>query len=85
MFSEREPVDRNEAIAVLKEITAKCSYVSLIDLIPPKSKDVLSRGYRINIKTLLNDQDRKEIQKIIDSHRLAIKEKDENIIVYKSS
>ena len=77
-------MDRVEAISVLREITSKCNLiVNFVNLVPPRDADVLSKGYQIHIKPSIDTCDREVVLRIIVEHQLALKEVDENIIIYK--
>ena len=81
-------LDRGEAMSVLKKVTSRCAgslafTVSFIDLIPPRTGDTLSKGYQIHIKSEISPEDKSQLQNIIDSHQLALKEVGDNLIIYK--
>ena len=77
-------MDREEAIALFREITNNCNInVTSVNLVPPRTNDILSKGYQLHIKSLMDNCERGIIQKIVANHHLALKEIEEKIIIYK--
>jgi len=77
-------LDRDEAIAVLKEVTSSSNIrVTSINLVSPKVDDTLSKGYQIHIKSQIDDGERKLIEAIVDEHMLAMTIVDDYLIIYK--
>jgi hypothetical protein len=81
-------LDRREAIAVLKEITSRCAgalrlTVSVINLVPPRADDTISKGYQIHIKSEICSEDRSLLQSIMDARQLALKEIGDRLIIFK--
>lgn len=84
MGIEGDYLNRDEAIAVLKEITSVCAIrVLSINLVSPKVDDSLSKGYQVHIKSQIDDSDRRCVESIVNLHQLAMKLVDDYIIIYK--
>ena len=77
-------MDRDEAVEVYKELVTKCQLAApYVSLVPHKKNDTLSQGYQLHIRVNIAGGDRKIIQTIVNSHKLAWTESGENIIIYK--
>ena len=77
-------MDREEAIKLFKEIIADCNInITSVSLVAPRQDDVLSDGFQLQIKSLLNDSERQVIHKIVENYQLAWKEISGKIIIYK--
>jgi len=75
---------REEAIKLFKEIVNDCKInIELVSLLTPRKDDALSNGYQLYIKSFLSSCDKIEMQRIMDSHKLAWKEINEGIVIYK--
>jgi hypothetical protein len=77
-------VDKQEASKFLKELLIKCKLDSnTYILMEPDPKDVLSTGYKVRIKTIMDNECRQEIKKITKKYDLAVSEEQYQIVVYK--
>jgi hypothetical protein len=77
-------LDREEAIKLFKEVITKCKInIASVSLVPPRKDDTISDGFQLHIKSFLSSCDREEIQRIVHSQRLAWKEINEGIVIYK--
>ena len=77
-------LDKKQASKFLKTLLIECkldsnSYV----LVDPNPKDALSTGYKIKVKTIMNNDCRQQIKRITKKHNLAVKEEPDQIVVYK--
>ena len=52
-------------------------------LVEPNPKDTLSTGYKVRVKTILNNECRKQIREITKKYDLAVIEEEVQIIIYK--
>ena len=74
---------KQEASSILKEILAKCNLgEDSFILVEPNSNDLLSTGYKIRVKTILNKECRQKLREITRKHDLAVIEEQNQIIVY---
>ncbi len=66
---------REEAIAILKELFEKCTFLDgrYLALLPPNATTLMSKGYQILIKTPLDEETRICMQDILMKHHLTIK------------
>ena len=77
-------MNKQEASSFLKELLAKCQMNSdSFILVEPNPNDVLSTGYKVRIKTVLNNDCRKQIREITKKYDLAVIEEAIQIIIYK--
>ena len=77
-------MNKRKASSLLKELLAKCNLGSdSFVLMEPDPKDVLSKGYRIRIKTILDNECRQKLREITKKHDLAVIDEQIQIIVYK--
>lgn len=79
-----EYMNKQEASSLLKEVISKCSLDSeSFFLVEPNPEDTLSTGYKLRIKTILNNQCRQQLIQITKEHNLAVIEEQTQITVYK--
>ena len=77
-------MNKQEASSFLKELLAKCKMDSnSFVLVEPNPKDTISTGYKVRIKTVLNNECRQQIKEITKKHDLAVIEEEIQIIIYK--
>ena len=77
-------MNKQEASSFLKELLIKCKMDSdSFVLVEPNQKDTLSTGYRVRVKTILNNECRKQIREITMKYDLAVIEEEFQIIIYK--
>jgi hypothetical protein len=77
-------MNKQEASSLLKELLAECELDSdSFILVEPNPKDNLSIGYKIQIKTILDNECRQRLREITKKHDLAVIEEQNQIIVYK--
>jgi hypothetical protein len=77
-------MNKQEATSLLKELLAKCKLDSdSFILMEPNPKDTLSTGYKVRVKTVLNNECRCQIRKITKKYDLAVIEEQAHIVVYK--
>ncbi len=77
-------MNKQEATYFLKELLAECKLDSdSFILMEPNPKDTLSTGYKIKIKTVLENDCRQEFRGITKKYNLAVIEEPNQIIVYK--
>ena len=77
-------MNKQEATSFLKEVLVKCNLASdSFVLVEPNSKDGLSTGYKLRIKTILDNECRQKLREITKEHDLAVVEERVEIIVYK--
>lgn len=77
-------MNKQEASSFLKELLAKCKMDSdSFILVEPNPGDILSTGYKVRIKTILNNECRKQIREITKKYDLAVIEEQIQIIIYK--
>jgi hypothetical protein len=76
---------REEAVTCLKEITCSCANMSpnAVTLTDPKLNDPLAVGYQVKIKTILDSETKQQVQQIAKKYNLALKEGEEEIIIYR--
>ncbi len=74
---------RDEAVTTLKEISEACKdmYESAVSLIESKPEDV-STGYQLHIKAALGCTDILLVREIVEKHKLAIKEENDEVVIY---
>jgi hypothetical protein len=77
-------MNKQEASSFLKELLAECKLDSnSFILMEPNPKDSLSTGYKIRIKTVLENECRQRLREITKKYDLAVIEEQNQIIVYK--
>jgi hypothetical protein len=77
-------LNKQEASSFLKVLLTECKLGSdSFILTEPDPKDTLSAGYKIRIKTILDNECRQQIRKITKEYNLAVIEEQIQIIVYK--
>ncbi len=77
-------MNKQEASSFLKELLAECRLDSnSFILVEPNPKDSLSTGYKIRIKTVLENECRQRLREITKKYDLAVIEEQNQIIVYK--
>ncbi len=76
---------RDDAVTCLKEINAnfKDLFANAIALIESKQDDQLSRGYRLHIKMVIDDDCKKQIKAIAAKHGLSVREAVAELIIYR--
>ncbi|HSQ48584.1 MAG TPA: hypothetical protein VLL96_02750 [Candidatus Deferrimicrobiaceae bacterium] len=77
-------MDKQEASKFLKTLLIECkmdsnSYV----LLEPDAKDALSTGYKVRIQKIMDNECRQQIKRITKKYNLAVKEEQNQIVVYK--
>ncbi|MCW3995532.1 MAG: hypothetical protein NWE98_05225 [Candidatus Bathyarchaeota archaeon] len=74
---------RDEAITCLKEIKDTCRdlLADAVALVGSKPDD-LSKGYQVHIKTILDSETKRQVEKIASKHSLALKEEQGKIVIY---
>ncbi len=77
-------MNRAEAVSIIKEIFSSCQLVESehISLIPPALHNAVARGFQVEIKTRLSNNDRLCVEAILQKHNFALKEKPEFSIIY---
>jgi len=78
-------VNKKQASKFLKTLLIECnldsnSYV----LLEPAPGDILSTGYKIKVKAIMDDDCRQQIKRITKKHNLAVREEQDQIVVYKA-
>lgn len=77
-------MNKQEASSLLKEVLTKCNLGSeSFVLVEPNPNDALSTGYKLRIKTVLDNECRKQLREITKEHNLAVVEERAQITVYK--
>ncbi len=77
-------MNKQEAGSLLKEVLAKCNLDSeSFVLVEPDLKDTLSMGYKLRIKTVLDNECRQRLREITKKHNLAVIDEQIQITVYK--
>ena len=77
-------MNKQEASSFLKVLLRECKLGSeSFILMEPDPKDTLSVGYKIRIKTILDNDCRQQIRKITKEYNLAVVDEQIQIIVYK--
>jgi hypothetical protein len=82
----RDFLKREEAILVLKELFEKCTTLDghYLELLPPEASTMMSGGYQIVIKTVLDEYTRNCMQDVLMKYHLTIKVQDEQTFtIYK--
>lgn len=76
-------MDRNEAVAYLKELLSLCNELSpdTVSFENPKNSD--SVGYRVNIKGKIQEPERQMVRDVAKKYSLAVKEDPDGVVVYK--
>lgn len=76
---------RDEAVTFLKEITTTCTDMSpdSVTLFPSQVNDPISTGYQVHIKTVLDGETKQQIQSIVEKYRLAFKEENGKVVIYR--
>jgi len=77
-------VDKQEASKFLKTLLIECkldsnSYV----LVEPGTEDALSTGYKIRVRAIVDNDCRQQIKRITKKNNLAVREEQNQIVVYK--
>ncbi len=77
---------RNEAINVLKEISALCHALDTyhIMLMPPNADDVHSKGNQLHIKANLDEKTRNCIKPILEKYGLTMVQEENLLVIYRS-
>ena len=78
-------MNRNEAMAFLKEAFDKCTLLNeqFLWLMPPNSASLLSIGYLIQMKNPLHSDDLACMNEILRRHSLLLKIEKEVTIIYR--
>ncbi len=77
-------MNKHEASTFLKSLLTECKLDSnSFILLEPNPADTLSTGYKIRIKTILDNDCRQLIKGITKKHDLTVVEEQNQIIVYK--
>jgi hypothetical protein len=77
-------MNKQEASNLLKELLSECKLESSsFVLMEPNLEDTLSTGYKIIIKTVIDNECRQQIREITKKHDLAVVEEQNQIIAYK--
>jgi hypothetical protein len=77
-------MNKQEASSLLKELLAECKLDSnSFILMEPNPKDHLSLGYKITIKTTVDNECRQQLRAITKKYDLSVIEEQAQIIVYK--
>lgn len=77
-------MNKLEASNLLKTLLTECKLDSnSFILMEPNPKDILSTGYKIRIKTIMDNDCRRRIKGITKKCDLAVVEEQNQIIVYK--
>ena len=77
-------MNKQQASAFTKELLSKCRLDSnSFTLIEPNPNDKLSTGYKVCIKTVLDDECKLQIKKITKNHDLAVIIEKSQIVIYK--
>jgi hypothetical protein len=77
---------REEAILVLKELFEKCTSLDghYLEILPPQASIMMSGGYQIVIKTVIDEETRNCMQDVLVKYHLTIKIPDhQTFIIYK--
>lgn len=78
--------DRKEAVKVLREILSECegallmSSVSISSIAPSRTED---SSFELKINCVLDNYLRKRINTILERNKLAIKELDNSVVIYR--
>jgi hypothetical protein len=70
-------MEKDEAVAFLKEITNACGSMSPDSVTLLHSTD--DQGYQVHIKTVLDSETRQQMRNIAEKHSLALKEEKRKI------
>lgn len=77
-------MNKQEASSLLKILLTECKLDSnSFILLEPNPKDSLSTGYKIRIKTIMDNKCRHQIRGITKKYNLAVVEEQNQIIVYR--
>ena len=77
-------MNKQEASSLLKEVLTRCNLGSdSFVLVEPNATDALSTGYKLRIKTILDNECRKQLREITKKHDLAVVEEQVQITIYK--
>ena len=77
------PMDRNEAVAYLKELLSQCDMSpASVSFETPKDSD--SVGYRVHIKGAIQESDKQAVRDVAKKHSLTVQEDTDGVVVYKS-
>ncbi len=77
-------MNKQEASGLLKMLLTECKLDSnSFILLEPNPQDSLSTGYKIRIKTIMDNDCRQQVKGITKRHDLAVVEEQNQIIVYK--
>ncbi|MCW3994982.1 MAG: hypothetical protein NWE98_02385 [Candidatus Bathyarchaeota archaeon] len=74
-------MQRNEAVVYLKEILTIDSHIPLSTVTFERPHH--SSGYQLRIRGAVKESDKQTVKEIARKHRLAVKEEDDQVIVYK--
>ena len=77
-------MNRNEAVTYLKEINNSCKSMSpdAVTLLHSSPNDPNTIGYKIHIKTMLDNENKQQVTNIAKKHNLAVKEEKGEVIIY---
>jgi hypothetical protein len=77
-------VERNEAVALLKEVAHACKYSEEeAILIVPQVQNSLITGFMLHIKKTLDKSELECIEDILKKHKLAMQKQAGTILIYK--
>jgi hypothetical protein len=77
-------MNKQEASSFLKEVLTRCKLGSdSFVLLEPNAADTLSTGYKLRIKTILDNECRQQLREITKKHDLAVVEEQIQITIYK--
>jgi hypothetical protein len=77
-------LEREEAVRVYKQIVNECRLDSAsVCLISPRNDDAVSKGYQLQISSILSGYDKELLKKILERYHLSWKELSDRIIIYK--
>jgi hypothetical protein len=84
-YLEDAVVNRNEAIAFLKEVFEKCTLLDgqYLCLMPPSASSSLSKGYQIHMKNPLHSDDLVCMNDILRRYGLLLKIEEDLTIIYR--
>ena len=77
-------MNKKEARTFEKKVLTECKIdPNSSTLIEPNSGDTLSTGYKVQIKAVMQNECRLRLKEITKKNNLAVKEEDNQIIIYK--
>ena len=77
------PMDRTEAVTYLKELLNVCKGMSPEVVSFERCKNSDSITYRVHIKGAIHESDKQMVRDIAKKYSLAVKEKNDEVVVYK--